>query len=244
MNTCKRTACSVFALKVTGGIMYLKKITLLACLCAVSACGGSSSTTAASTGAPPPPLVIGPTATSSGLVAAGDTVRMDLNFKSYGEVSDTAGAVSFATGFDPFSTTGSAIAASAIEEVRVGAVGSGNGTFTGDYQFSYIDSIVVTSTDISGFQGQEQGTVTLSVDFATGDIFGSGGNSANTSAIFVDGNVSGQSISGSVDVNYADGSFVNRVTTSLGGVVGADGVVGAFYGNTEDTVVSGGFVAQ
>ena len=65
--------------------MHLKKNTLLACLCAVSACGGSSSTTSV-IGTPSPPLVIGPTATSLGLVAAGDTVRMDLNFKSYGAV--------------------------------------------------------------------------------------------------------------------------------------------------------------
>lgn len=223
--------------------MYLKSCALFALVSIVSACGSSSSS-GNQTSAPTPPVVLGPTPTSSGLVAAGDTTRMDLDFKSYGEVTGAAGAVSYATGFDPFTGSGIAVGVSAIEDVRVGATGVDQATFNGEYQFSYIDTVVVDAAGYSGYQGDFQGGVTLFVNFNTGEFEGGGIDAGSTSAILVDGTVSGQSLSGTVDVAYSDGSFSNSMTTTLSGVAGADGTVGAFHGNNADTVISGGFVAQ
>lgn len=199
--------------------------------CFLAGCGGGGSTSTTTSGFAP--------------VAAGSVVTA-LASRTDNSVTDTAGVIAYAVGFDPADDVLQAQAYAGIETANVGAAGTGAATFNGTYAFGVMENVFRSGTQITASSAQSAGAVTLSVDFNTGALSGTGSSAIGiTSDITVNGSVSGRDLAGTVDVNYETPFFTTTsLTTTLDGLVGADGAVGVFHGSDGNSALAGGFVAQ
>jgi len=109
------------------------------------------------------------------------------------------------------------------------APASGAVSYAGTWEMAQITSIFVSGGMINGFTGTNSGSLTLTADFSSGAVSGGG------DGLTIDGALRGTDLSGTVTYQGVDGS--------LDGLVGGDGAVGAFHGNSGDIIYAGGFLA-
>lgn len=107
---------------------------------------------------------------------------------------------------------------------------SGVARFDTTYALREASALFVRDDTLRGFIGADSGSLTLTADLARGTIRGTDG------ALEVDARVTGGTMTGTVDYLGDDGV--------LRGLVGADGVVGAFHGTSETSVFAGGLLGK
>ena len=167
-------------------------------------------------------------------------ISVSLNDTDYGAVSNSVGIVAYGGGVD--SDRGQIVTASGYN--KWGGVGrtvtSGTVTYDTDYGMQVASNISRSSTTIrSDTVYQDSGNLTLTANYGRGTLTGS------DHIVDFDGTISGQDVSGTVDVAYStNGNTRNAtMTTDLDGEIGSNGVIGTFNGvQGESASVSGGFV--
>lgn len=159
--------------------------------------------------------------------SASATISKSLSNEQNGQVYDASlGGAAYLTGTN---SSGAHAYAGVMPGSSVGsAVSSGTATYSADYEVAYISSISVSGNLLSGFNNTDAGTIALTLDTSAGTLTGSNGN------LTVDGDVSGTAVSG--DAVY------RGVSGDLTGLVGDEGTVGAFQGDSDSLVYAGGFV--
>lgn len=106
---------------------------------------------------------------------------------------------------------------------------SGTASYHGVYGVAFVTDISVSSSILSGYAGEETGSITLNADFSAGTLKGSAGG------LTVNGEFSGTDLNGTVEFN--------GLTGELDGLIGGDATIGVFHGNDDDDVFAGGFGA-
>ena len=176
-------------------------------------------------------------ATSRTATVTGGIVDETLSSEQNRSVSAVGvGTVAFVTGVD--SDRGQMVASVGISGTpTVGAARTtGSGTYTTSYRYGVIDGITRSSSVISGYRGEESGTMTVTADFDSGQVSGS------NSELTVSAHASGNSLNGSVTANYSYTGASGSVAGSLEGQIGATGIIATFHGHDENTVMAGGLV--
>lgn len=208
----------------------VKFVGMASIMALLSACGGGGSSLSSSS----------TFASNTGTVSGGQ-VNVNLSSELNDSVSDAdVGLVAFVTGTN--TTRGTANAVSGIQSgANVGsAVGGGTVTYNARYKYGVVDDVNRTSTFITGDRAHSsESSIALSADFGAGTLTG------NTADLAVNGTISGQTLGGTVDVSHSIiGNAPGTVTADLQGQIGSTGVIGAFAGKDNDTVVAGGFVGE
>lgn len=167
-------------------------------------------------------------------------VSLGLEDETHGKVQNSVGIAAYGAGVD--TTRGQIVTATGYNKYGgVGqAVTGGLVTYDTTYGVQVASNIARTSTIIrADTVYQESNDLTLTANFNTGTLTGS------DHVVDFDGTISGQDVSGSVDVAYSTNGLWrdSSMTTELDGEIGADGVIGTFIGVEGNTAsVSGGFV--
>ncbi|MEM6384637.1 MAG: hypothetical protein AAF718_00225 [Pseudomonadota bacterium] len=178
---------------------------------------------------------------------AGSQVSVVLNNEENGVVSDPdIGLAAFVIGA---SDGGRVVAQAGIAPgATVGpAATSGTASFSGTYGMWIADEIVQNDNGgVTWQEGEARGNLNLSANFGTGSVTGSGtGSSGPNSRIDVAGSISGQNMTGTVDIRYTDPSNIGRdLSADMIGRIGTNGAVGAFHASDADTAIAGGFVVD
>lgn len=110
------------------------------------------------------------------------------------------------------------------------AIPSGTANYVADYEVVMIEDINVSGTFLTGNTNYDAGSITLTADFDNQTLSGQSGQ------LRVNGNISGGNLTGGVTYRGTSG----RLT----GLVGDQGTVGAFHGNSDELVYGGGFVGS
>ena len=206
--------------------MYSISFTKSACVlgvCAIlSACGTSSEFTTDSDFA----------SLNGGVIAA------NLDFEQNGSVSNPAvGLVAFASGSQG---EGNVVALAGIRPgATVGtAVTSGRFTYNTRYGYSVGDDIKVDGDTIVGGRstGVSPDLLVLTANFDAGRVRGS------NAEIDVDARVNGTNLDGDVTVDLTVRGGTGSIDAVLDGSIGSTGVIGAFHGHDDNTVIAGGLV--
>lgn len=172
--------------------------------------------------------------TSSKFTSAGTAASTSFSGgQTGGTLSASSGVVVHKAGIN--SNGAQAIAGLESDIVPQVLPGSGIASFSGQYEVSAYDVYLLAESDFEGtlygLPNNEAGSITLQADFGAGRLTGSAGS------LSVDGRfTSDQSLSGSVTYDGVDGS--------LTGVVGSTEAIGAFHGNDDNAVFSGGFAVS
>ena len=107
---------------------------------------------------------------------------------------------------------------------------SGDMTYTADWGLTRLGAVSKTGNTIYGVQEADGGSIVLSADISSGKVTGRDG------PFVVDGRFAGNDLTGKVSYQGDDGT--------LQGLVGRDGIVGAFHGHDDDSTYAGGFVGE
>lgn len=107
-------------------------------------------------------------------------------------------------------------------------VTSGTIVYDTNYEIISIEDIFVSGGFLTGQQDKRTGSMTLTADFNANTLRGS------DSVLQVNGTILNSDINGFVRYSGINGP--------LDGVIGADAAVGAFHGNNDRIVFSGGFI--
>lgn len=183
---------------------------------------------------------VSPTSTDftalTGVIAVGPPL---LTNTRRGLVTDgNVGTAAFVMGVD--TNVGQIVAQSAYRADNIGAPrSSGTGRYSTNYRFGIVDQIVRTDTRIGGRSGIRSGTVEVSADFDAGRV------QAVDQQLNLDVRISGDALSGTVDVAFvpaSGGTATETLETQLEGRIGSNGLVGAFHGRDGNTTIAGGFV--
>ncbi|MFT6451879.1 MAG: hypothetical protein ACJA06_001366 [Halocynthiibacter sp.] len=110
------------------------------------------------------------------------------------------------------------------------APASGSVVYSGRYELAQIQNIDISGSRIYGHSSLYSRSISLTADFDGNTLSGTGGN------LSVDGAISNGNLSGNVTYKGVNGA--------LDGVIGADRAVGAFHGNSADTIYAGGFIVD
>ena len=175
--------------------------------------------------------------TSSGFgTVTGNQVNASLFGESNGSLSGDEGVVAFVTGQDPF--TGQARALAGIRsDWTVGApVNSGSVDYTVDYRYFVVDRIRDCGGFLCGTGVEEDGTLGLTADFDAMTVSGS------NSELSVSAAIQGTAMDGTVVATYSDPGVSGQLGGYMEGYIGDDGAIGAFHGNDDNTIMSGGFL--
>jgi hypothetical protein len=108
----------------------------------------------------------------------------------------------------------------------------GSATYTGEYFIGTIRDIDASAGFITGIPGEERGSLSINVDFASGAVAGQGSNGL----LSLSGGLSGRNLSGTVIYREVEGP--------LDGLIGGDQAFGVFHGNNADLIYAGGFIAE
>lgn len=107
---------------------------------------------------------------------------------------------------------------------------SGQAVYLADYEVAVISNLRYYETELRGVSSLDDGKISIVADFDQGTVTGSDG------ALVVDGAITGRAFEGGVVYAGHDGD--------LEGLVGDQGVIGAFHGNNGKIVFAGGFVGN
>lgn len=175
-----------------------------------------------------------PDATHSGFVTptASGAISTDINNAQTRVTNDGSGnGYSLQIGGHSDGDGGLKGVAGILPTTAVGAtVTGGNVEYVGRYNALTIRNITVSDNFATGTAAEETGAITLNANFGTGKLTGGGGR------LTVNGSISGKKIGG--------GANYDGVKTKLAGQIGADRAVGVFHGNTDSTIVVGGFIVN
>jgi hypothetical protein len=210
----------------------------------IAACSGSNGL--------PDGLADNPVVSGFATVSSSNEIDVDLEQKSSRSISNSqvgrvvyvAGAIRDAgqmithAGIAPGATVGSAQT-------------SGTATYSASYRYHVIDDIrrtqdavFITTHGVGPIH--ETGSITLTADFDTGRLTGSGTEfdvvDRTTSSLDVNGTISGSDLGGTVTATYGEDLTTGSVDGTLTGNIGTTGVIGAFTGQDSNTSMSGGFV--
>lgn len=185
--------------------------------------------------------------TASGVERVSDgRVDVSLESESNLSVSDArVGLVAFATGINE--RKGQVVAVAGIaDDPEVGdPVTEGTVTYSTRYNYIVLDNTSRSGNYISADQGSRRfvGRTTLTADYSEGTLTGT------SSDLEVDGQISGQEVTGSVQVDYnVSGGIVGtkvlsgRMDTALNGQVGSTGLIATFHGTDSNSAIAGGLV--
>lgn len=172
-------------------------------------------------------------------------MNVSLSSESNGSVSSgSVGRVAFVTGLDL--SSGQALGYVGIAPgANVGSTEtSGSASYSTQYEYQVIDNVARTSSTIGGDRLSEDGNLTLNANFGAGTLTGS------NSELSVNGTINGRDLDGTVTANYSatvigSGGLTTvngSVDGDLSGMIGSDGVIGAFHGNDSNTILVGGIV--
>lgn len=174
-------------------------------------------------------------------VGSNGLADIDLTDERNRTVSNAVGTVAYVAGID----TERAQVVTAVGYVETGGVGEAVTSGTIDYDVSYggvaaYNIYRPASSSQGGAIGADlelvRGDVILTADFDQGVLTG------GDDVIDVNGVISGTDLGGSVGLTHPSYPTFG-VDADLEGAIGADGVIGAFKGVSDDDVtVSGGFV--
>jgi len=140
----------------------------------------------------------------------------------------TSGGAVYVTGL-------SDVAAVAYAGVMPGAtvgpqVTTGSATYRARYEIYSIENIRVSSSRLlTGIQNTRSGVIPLTADFDSGTITG------NSQYLRVNGRISGNNVVGTTTYQGVEGT--------LDGLIGQNGTVGAFAGDSDTIVYSGGYAS-
>lgn len=187
--------------------------------------------------------------TASGVESVSDgRVNVSLEKESNLSVSNArVGLVAFATGIND--RKGQVVAVAGIaDNPEVGSpVTEGRVTYNTRYNYIVLDNTNRTDNFINADQGTRRfnGRTTLTADYSAGTLTGS------SSDLRVNGQISGQEVSGTARVDYnVRGGFLGtktlsgRMNTTLDGRIGSTGVIATFHGTDSNTAVAGGLVGE
>ncbi len=204
-----------------------KKVAGVFCLVALlSACGGGSN-------AP----------TLSGFAnVTGGTVDVELNQTIRRTTQDAAvGLTAYAVGITDDQIAGfSGIQGGA----NVGAVQTtGTATYDSRFGVAVVDNVNRSETFISGTPAvANERPITLTADFDAGTLTGTG-VATGLATLDVNATIDGQTLGGSATVTHTVQALpAGVVNAAVQGQIGTTGVIGAFNGSDDNTVVAGGFV--
>lgn len=184
-------------------------------------------------------LVSGCAGTESGFAHVDDgEVTVRLYDEAKGSVEDVSGIVAFKTGRNFAADTYYAYAGIQDDWDVGDEVSSGTAEYDVNYAYFVIDDIALVDGFAAGNGVEERGTLTLIADFDDGVLTG------RNSDLSVHGDIAGDDLSGSVLATYSDPDVSGSIAGTLDGYIGSLGVIGAFHGHDDNTVMSGGFVDE
>lgn len=176
------------------------------------------------------------------------TVPVRLENEVNSSVSNRGiGTVAYVTGFNPDERRVEGYAGVA-PGFRVGTAPRGTANFSARYQYLVYTNIQDTGTAITGIRGGEVGTIRLRADFDNGSVSGSTGDlTVDARIVGGAGTASGgRAMTGRITATYAGRTPTTSVSGSVEGEItghiGSRGVIGAFRGQDDDTVIAGGLV--
>ena len=111
---------------------------------------------------------------------------------------------------------------------------SGTANYTGQFNIGLVEDIHVTSTAIYGYTGDDTGAFSVTADFDSNRITGSG--AGRDGILRIDGEISGDRFAGS--------SSYRGVSGKSKGLAGSDMAIGVVHGNSDDLIYAGGFRAN
>ncbi|MEC7763859.1 MAG: hypothetical protein VX874_18290 [Pseudomonadota bacterium] len=168
--------------------------------------------------------------TRSGFFTGGtlnDTAVVTDDVQQFGDVySDEIGGVSY------YTTLGNGRAEAYAGIASGSNVGpelvSGTAVYLADYEIASISNLRYYENELYGVSSLDGGTILLTADLSTMTLTGARGG------FEVDGTISGGTVGGNVTYGGLQGD--------LRGLVGQQGVIGAFHANNGEMVYSGGFM--